>query len=104
MFTLVLVHNVNLFHCLSAFLIIGFGLDYSIFRFCNMEKSNDGVFISCITTVFSFLLLSFTGFKLISSIGITLATGLTCSYLLSCIFIENNDIEVNKNFETLDET
>lgn len=74
---------INLFHLLAIFLIIGFGLDYSVFRFTNPEKSGDSVFLSCITTVFSFALLAFTGFKLISSLGTVLALGLLSSYIFS---------------------
>lgn len=87
---------INLFHLLAIFLIIGFGLDYSVFRFTNPEKAGDSVFLSCITTVFSFALLAFTGFKLISSLGTVLALGLLSSYILSLNLI-NNNIKKDKN-------
>ena len=74
---------INLFHLLAIFLIIGFGLDYSVFRFTNSEKSGDSVLLSCLTTVFSFALLAFAGFKLISSLGTVLALGLLSSYIFS---------------------
>lgn len=85
--------QINLFHVLALFLIAGFSLDYSIFRFqssqttANHLKSNWAVFISCATTVFSFLLLSMTGFKLISSLGVILSVGLVSSYILSLVLI-----------------
>ena len=87
---------INLFHLLAIFLIIGFGLDYSVFRFTNPEKTGDSVFLSCITTVFSFALLAFTGFKLISSLGTVLALGLLSSYIFSLNLIKNN-IKKDKN-------
>lgn len=87
---------INLFHLLAIFLIIGFGLDYSVFRFTNPEKAGDSVFLSCITTVFSFALLAFTGFKLISSLGTVLALGLLSSYIFSLNLIKNN-IKKDKN-------
>ena len=87
---------INLFHLLAIFLIIGFGLDYSVFRFTNPEKAGDSVFLSCITTVFSFALLAFTGFKLISSLGIVLALGLLSSYIFS-LNLMNNNIKKDKN-------
>lgn len=87
---------INLFHLLAIFLIIGFGLDYSVFRFTNPEKAGDSVFLSCITTVFSFALLAFTGFKLISSLGTVLALGLLSSYIFSLNLI-NNNIKKDKN-------
>lgn len=78
---------INLFHMLAIFLITGFGLDYSVFRFNGSKKSNDAVLISCITTVFSFSLLALTSFKLISSLGLVLAVGLLSSYILSILLI-----------------
>ena len=87
---------INLFHLLAIFLIIGFGLDYSVFRFTNPEKAGDSVFLSCITTVFSFALLAFAGFKLISSLGTVLALGLLSSYIFSLNLI-NNNIKKDKN-------
>ena len=84
-----LLHQeINFFHILSVFLIIGFGVDYSIFRFNSSDKSSDAVFLSAITTILSFSLLAFTSFKLISSIGLTLSIGLVFSYLFSLILVE----------------
>lgn len=89
--------SINLFHLLAIFLIIGFGLDYSVFRFTNPEKAGDSVFLSCITTVFSFALLAFAGFKLISSLGTVLALGLLSSYIFSLNLIKNNITKDKKN-------
>lgn len=77
---------VNLFHILAIFLIIGFGLDYSVFRAGGVKYSSDAVLLSCATSVFSFLLLVFTSFKLISSLGFILSAGLTVSYITSLLF------------------
>ncbi len=85
-----LLQPLNLFHILAIFLITGFGLDYAIFRFNGSKNSNDAVLISCITTVFSFLLLAFTSFKLISSLGFMLALGLASSYILSILLISKD--------------
>jgi predicted exporter len=87
--------QLNLFNILSLVLIMGFSLDYSIFRANGGKKSNDAVLISCISTVFSFFLLSFTSFKLISSLGETLFLGILASYILSLLLIsgENEEIE-----------
>lgn len=79
--------EINLFHILALFLIIGFSLDYSIFRATSGEKSKDAVFISALSTSFSFLLLSFTSFKLISSLGITLFIGIVAAYVMSLVLI-----------------
>lgn len=77
---------INLFHILAIYLIIGFGLDYSVFRAGN--HSREAVLLSCATSVFSFALLAFTSFKLISSLGFILAVGLSVSYLMSVMLGE----------------
>ncbi len=86
--------EINLFHILAIFLIVGFGLDYSVFRASGIKSSSDAVLLSCLTSVFSFLLLAFTSFKLISSLGFILSTGLTVSYLTSLLFDYKREDEV----------
>src|SRR5574344_836934 len=83
--------EINLFHVLAIFLIIGFSLDYSIFRANGSKSSKDAVLISCISSVFSFLWLSMTSFKLISSLGSVLFIGLLSSYILSLFLISSKD-------------
>ena len=85
--------EINLFHILALFLIIGFGLDYSVFRAGCKKDSSDSVLLSCATTVFSFLLLAFTSFKLISSLGFILSVGLTVSYLTSMLFNYDKNVK-----------
>ena len=79
----------NLFHILGLFLIIGFSLDYSIFKVNGGKNSNSAVFISAISTAFSFMLLSFTSFKLISSLGMVLCVGIITSYILSLLLLDD---------------
>lgn len=88
---------INMFHILAIFLIIGFGLDYSIFRASGVKNSTSAVFLSCATSVFSFLLLAFTSFKLISSLGVILSVGLLTSYILSLVLIPQSGLEENKD-------
>lgn len=83
--------EINLFHILSLILITGFSLDYSIFRANSGDGSKCAVFVSFLSTAFSFLLLSTTSFKLISSIGLTLFLGVTVSYLLSLFMVKSNN-------------
>lgn len=83
---------INMFHILAIFLIIGFGLDYSIFRFNGSQKSQDAVFLSCLTTVFSFFMLAMTSFKLIASMGIILSIGLALSYITSLALIKKDTL------------
>ena len=77
----------NIFNILAIFLIIGFSLDYSIFRFNGVKNSDSAVFVSCITSFLSFFLLSMTSFKLISSFGLMISIGLLTSYILSFLLI-----------------
>lgn len=83
--------SLNLFHIIAMFLIIGFSLDYSVFRFNGKKLVSDAVFMSCMTSVFSFMLLAFTGFKLISSLGFVLSVGLLSSYILSLLLISKEE-------------
>ncbi len=88
--TLGIFHQeLNLFHVLAIFLVIGFGLDYSVFRHGGEDASKEAVLLSCLTTVISFGLLGCAGFKLISSIGIVVSLGLVTSYILSLVCIKS---------------
>lgn len=83
--------SMNIFSILALFLILGFSLDYSIFRASGDTNSKNAVFISCISTVFSFFLLSLTSFTLISSMGKVLCIGILTSYILSLALLPEKD-------------
>lgn len=86
--------DINVFHILSIFLILGFSLDYAIFMANGGKTSKDSVFISFITSFISFMLLSFTSFKLISSMGLVISIGLATSYILSsALFSDSQETE-----------
>ena len=92
---------VNFFHILAIFLIIGFGLDYSVLRYAGAKNYEDAVFMSCMTSVFSFTLLAFAGFKLVSALGTVLAIGLLSSYIFSVILISReNKILMNSDIKS----
>lgn len=95
-FAALISKEINLFHILSLFLIIGFGLDYSVFRVSGVKNSTLAIFLSCATSAFSFGLLAFTGFKLISSMGLILSVGLLSSYILSLVLIPQSEFDENK--------
>ena len=73
--------ELNLFSIISLFLVLGFTIDYSIFRANGDKNVEDAVLISSLTTSVSFLLLSFAGFKLLSSISLILFFGILISYI-----------------------
>lgn len=88
--SLLLGNGINIFSILTIFLIIGFTIDYSIFKSTQNRNSDIAVMAACLSTVFSFFLLSFASFKLISTIGTMLFIGIGTSYLASCILFDNS--------------
>ena len=83
--------EINLFSIITVFLVIGFTMDYSIFRMNNEPNTESAIFISCATTAFSFLLLAFSGFKLLSSMALVLFFGIIISYLMGYLLFNKND-------------
>lgn len=81
--------SLSFFHFLSFFLILGFTLDYSIFR---MEgKGRDlPILLSCLTSALSFGLLAFTSFALTRSMGLALGLGLVFAYFYASSFSEKS--------------
>lgn len=73
--------EINLFSIIAIFLVLGFTMDYSIFRTNKEEQTETAIFVSCLTTSFSFLLLAFCGFKLLSSMALILFFGIVISYI-----------------------
>lgn len=88
--TSLLLGELNLFSIIAMFLVFGFTMDYSIFRTQQEKHIEDAIFISSLTTSFSFLLLSITGFKLLSSISFVLFSGILVSYLSG--YVMNNSV------------
>jgi predicted exporter len=82
-------YQITLFHILGIFLIIGFGIDYSVFGMNGEEKTSDAITISACSSAFSFLLLAFTSFGVISSLGLILFVGIVTSYLLSSMICKS---------------
>ena len=81
--------NVNLFHILALFILMGLGIDYSIFHYSNNSTlTKNAVFISFATSIIGFGALAFTSFKAISSIGEMLALGLGFAYFISLFLAE----------------
>lgn len=81
--------ELNLFSIIALFMILGFTIDYSIFRAQNDKQTEDAVFASSLTTSFSFLLLSFCGFKLLSSISLILFWGTASAYITGYLLFLN---------------
>jgi predicted exporter len=90
--TCLITGEMNLFGLISAFMVLGFTMDYSIFRLNKEIHTENAILVSGITTMFSFLLLSFCGFKLLSSISLILFFGILVSYLTGYfVFSKTNE-------------
>ena len=73
--------QLNLFHFLGLMLVLGFTIDYSLFGIREDINTQNAIFLACITTSASFLLLSFTTFNLLNSLALTLFIGIVSSYI-----------------------
>ena len=82
--------ELNLFSIITLFLLLGFTIDYSIFRNSGGEKTEDAIFASSLTTSFAFLLLSLSGFKLLSSMAAILFFGIIIAYLSGFVIFTDN--------------
>lgn len=70
--------DLNLFHIMALFLVLGFGMDYSIFAYEMREHSNltlQAILLSAITSLLSFGLLGLSSIPVVASFGITLLIG-----------------------------
>ena len=76
---------------LAAVLQLGVTMDYSIFRAGGSRHVEDAIFISALTTAFSFLMLSTTGFKLLESISLVLFFGILISYITGYLIFNNKN-------------
>jgi predicted exporter len=75
---------VNLFHVLSLLLVLGLGVDYAIIlREGRNQQAVLAVFLSMTTTLISFGLLGFSSVPFVRSIGITVAFGVACTFLIA---------------------
>ncbi len=100
--TALIYGELNLFSVITIFLVLGFTIDYSIFRINSEENTESAVFVSCVTTSFSFLMLALCGFKLLSSMALILFFGITTSYIIGYLLIKkyfNPLLMENQNHE-----
>ncbi|MGN0860917.1 MAG: hypothetical protein ACI4P3_03380 [Candidatus Spyradosoma sp.] len=75
----------SFFHFLSFFLVVGFTLDYGVFRMAGGRGRELPVLLSCATSALSFGLLAFTSFALTRSMGVALGLGLAFAYFYSAV-------------------
>ena len=71
-------NTLNLFHIMAMFLVLGLGMDYSIFVKEMREKlsiTHHSIFLSAITSILSFGLLAISSIPVVSAFGLTLLIG-----------------------------
>lgn len=73
--------QVNFFHLLSFFIVIGVGIDYAIFNLSG--HANKAELCAFLSSFVGFGMLSFVDFKLISSMGFVLGLGLLFNFVFS---------------------
>ena len=79
--------SLNLFNILSFMLILGIGIDYSIFMNLSDKESpatKIAILLSTISTLLAFGLLAFSSTPALQTFGLTLATGIILSFLFTC--------------------
>jgi predicted exporter len=76
----------NLMHCVGQLLVLGIGVDYSIFRAKSQNRLNEtelAVLLSCVTSFTAFGLLFLAKTPALKSMGEIVAPGIILSYLFS---------------------
>ncbi len=74
--------TVNFFHLLCSFVLVGLGIDYTIFHRASFNTSRVVLF-SFLTSLVGFGMLAFTSFEVTRSMGLMLGVGLFFAYLFS---------------------
>ncbi|MEZ9724166.1 MMPL family transporter [Vibrio splendidus] len=95
----ILGSTLNLFNLLGLILILGIGIDYTLF-FAEQKKSLStllAITLSGLTTLLSFGLLSLSQTHAIHSFGVTVLTGIFVAWLLSPLAINNQQAAEKSN-------
>ncbi len=87
----------NVFHLLALLLVLGIGIDYTLFLEEGEKHHNAtmlAIILSAATTILSFGLLALSGTPAVHSFGITVLIGIFMALLLSPMVIKNNESAV----------
>ena len=92
--------HLTLFHILALLLIVGIGLDYSLFfdRRCvsteDYQHQLHGIFVSAASTLITFGILGFSDVPVLSALGQTVTFGVLGCFVLTLVFNINNSEKV----------
>ncbi|MGF1718620.1 MMPL family transporter [Vibrio kyushuensis] len=101
--TVITGSTLNLFNLLALILIIGIGIDYTLF-FAEQARSQStllAITLSAMTTLLSFGLLSLSDTHAIHSFGITVLSGIFVAWLLAPLAISSNNLHQQKREQDL---
>jgi len=88
--------QLTLFHILALLLIVGIGLDYSLFFDRSWTSTADykhrlhGIFVSAASTLITFGILGFSDVPVLSALGQTVTFGVLGCFVLTLVFHINN--------------
>lgn len=77
--------SVTLFHVLACFLLIGMGVDYTVFLHSGVAHAFKPAFASLLTSVAGFGALLFVSFPVVNAFGFVLAIGLPIAFLTALV-------------------
>ena len=89
--------QLTLFHILALLLIVGIGLDYSLFFDRSWTSTQDyqhrlhGIFVSASSTLITFGILGFSDVPVLSALGQTVTFGVLGCFVLTLVFNINNN-------------
>ena len=92
--------HLTLFHILALLLIVGIGLDYSLFFDRSWTSTEDyqhrlhGIFVSAASTLITFGILGFSDVPVLSALGQTVTFGVLGCFVLTLVFHINNSEKV----------
>ena len=95
---------VNLLHIVSSFLILGIGVDYTIFFTAGHHAASAtglAVLLSAITTLLSFGLLFLSQTPALEAVGLTVALGIGFALLLSPLALTKRQGLLKKYFQQI---
>lgn len=85
--------SLTIFHVLALLLVVGIGLDYSLFfqrpwkSVHEQKKHFHGVMISAASTIMAFAMLGFSGVPVMAAMGITVSLGIMASFVFAWLWI-----------------
>lgn len=96
---LIMGTGINVFHLLAILLVLGMGLDYSLFfnktqsHELDQQQSFHAISISALTTSAAFSVLSFSSVPVLAGMGLTVSVGVLACFVSSWI-LANPQIEI----------